>query len=251
MMATCGYVAQGHQLFAINFKKCLVVLCLGFVGLSLGALTLNTALATPHPQTNCALCHQLKHSGLSVSVLKLALKAHTRALCDTPKQLRKAHLLTIIDYSLPSNQPRLWIIDLKQQQLLLHTWVSHGQQSGQLLAHTFSNQSGSHQSSLGVLITGTPYWGKHGCSLNLHGMEPNFNSNAYQRRIVLHGAAYAKPEFLARHGYLGRSWGCPAVNPQLAMPLIQLIRDGSLMFTYYPDTKWLQHSSYLSEVVPS
>jgi len=151
----------------------------------------------------------------------------------------------VIDYSLPSTAPRLWLIDRTDGRVLRHLLVAHGRGSGENIASRFSNRDGSLASSLGLFLTEETYVGKNGYSLRLRGLEPGINDRARDRAIVLHGAPYVSPEFARVHGRLGRSWGCPAVELEVAHPLIDQIRDGSLLFIYAPDPGWLERSRLL------
>jgi len=180
---------------------------------------------------------------LDPKVLSLAVEAYFHA--KAKGQVSKP-LLTVIDYSLKSTLKRLWVFDIKQNKLLFHTYVSHGKGSGQLYAKNFSNRAGSHQSSLGVYVTGKTFQGDKGLSLRLDGKEIGFNDKAKSRAIVMHGAWYADPKFILRNGYAGRSWGCPALPTFLNKPIVEAIKKGSLLFAYYPNHNWLEHSSYLA-----
>jgi hypothetical protein len=182
----------------------------------------------------------------SLPVLELALNGYAQL----QNKLKKP-LLTVIDYSLPSTQKRLWIIDLAQQKILLHTVVAHGRNSGALLAEKFSNRPESYQSSLGFFQTGEAYQGKHGYSLRLDGLEAGINDQARARAIVIHGADYAKETVAATAGRLGRSLGCPAVPPDLSTPLIKLIKEGSLLFIYGKDPNYLRMSKFWSPPLPA
>lgn len=155
--------------------------------------------------------------------------------------------LTIVDYSLPSTARRLWVFDLASRTLLHEELVSHGQGSGDNLATSFSNEPESHQSSLGLFVTGETYVGKNGYSLRLDGLDEGFNDRARQRAIVMHGAPYVSDEFVKVNGRLGRSWGCPAVRADLARPLLDRVKGGGLVFAYYPDPAWLAASRYLGD----
>jgi hypothetical protein len=177
------------------------------------------------------------------SVLRLSLIAYAKA---QQNGYTKKPLLTVIDYSKPSTQKRLWVFDLNRNRTLFNTWVAHGKNSGDVNATSFSNHPGSLKSSLGVFQTEETYFGKNGYSLRLKGLERGVNDYAYARAIVIHGAPYASPANIKSRGRLGRSWGCPAVSSQLAKPLINTIKDHSIVFAYYPDRKWLSHSSFLS-----
>ncbi len=182
----------------------------------------------------------------SLPVLELALNGYAQL-----QDKLKKPLLTVIDYSLPSTQKRLWIIDLRQQKILLHTVVAHGRNSGALLAERFSNRPESYQSSLGFFQTGEAYQGKHGYSLRLDGLEAGINDQARARAIVIHGADYAKETVAATAGRLGRSLGCPAVPPDLSTPLIKLIKEGSLLFIYGKDPNYLRMSKFWSQSLPA
>ena len=186
---------------------------------------------------------QTQMPSLNTSVLKLGLTAYSNAV---KQGLGGKHILTIIDYSKPSSEKRLWVVDLKNNRVLMNTWVSHGRNSGGSMATSFSNQPGSLKSSVGLFLTDEPYEGGKGYSLRLRGLEKGINDNAYQRDIVIHGAWYVGPDVIRNSGQVGRSWGCPAVNPSLAKPLIDTIKNKTLVFVYYPDRQWIKHSVYLA-----
>ena len=180
---------------------------------------------------------------LNPEVLQAALSATT---CAQRQDEVKRKVLSVIDYSLPSTQPRLWVFDLEKRELLFHELVAHGVNTGENMATRFSNIEGSRQSSLGLFLTDKTYIGRNGYSLKLHGLEEGINHRALERTIVLHGAWYVSETFRREHGRLGRSWGCPAVKKEVAKPLIDTIKDGSLLFVYYPDQKWLSSSDFLN-----
>lgn len=175
-------------------------------------------------------------------VWQLALKAYNKAF---EKGYIKQRILTVIDYSLPSSVKRMWVVDLAHKKVLYHTLVTHGRHTGGLFAKHFSDKPGSLASSLGLFLTENTYVGSQGYSLRLRGLEPGFNDKAFSRSIVMHGAWYATHRFAAHYGRLGLSWGCPAVSPQLAKPIINEIKGGSLVFAYYPDVHWLHQSKFL------
>lgn len=176
----------------------------------------------------------------SKGVLELAMEGWEKLENDL-----KSPILTVIDFSLPSTEKRLWVIDPAKGLILYHSVVAHGRNSGELLAKTFSNQPESFQSSLGFYKTAETYQGKHGYSLRLDGLEKGFNDQARNRAIVIHGADYAKEEFAKTTGRLGRSLGCPALPPELSAKVIDLIKDGSLLFIYGNDEAYLQQSYLL------
>lgn len=174
------------------------------------------------------------------------LRAATRAYeCARAAGYFDDPILTIIDYSLPSTQRRLWVIDLARKKILFHELVAHGRESGGNRAIAFSGAPGSKMSSLGLFRTAEAYWGKHGFALRLDGLEPGFNETARERAIVLHGADYVSPRSIAVLGRLGRSWGCPAVSREVSRPLITRIQNGTALFAYYPDSDWLSGSDFL------
>lgn len=158
----------------------------------------------------------------------------------------KAGLLSICDFSLSANEKRLWVIDLTKKSLLYHSLVAHGQGTGEEYARKFSNKQNSHQSSLGFYVTGETYNGDNGYSLRLYGMDKGYNDAAYQRAIVMHGADYVSPSFIRSNKRLGRSWGCPAIPRDLAQPIINTIREGSCLFVYFPDQKYIASSQWLN-----
>jgi hypothetical protein len=157
------------------------------------------------------------------------------------------NLLTIADMSKSSTQHRLWVIDLDQKKVLVNDYVAHGQGSGDEFATQFSNTNQSHQTSLGFYVTDATYSGKHGLSLHLRGMDQGYNNAAYERDVVVHGAAYVSDAFVAGQGKLGRSWGCPAVSNELAPRLINMIKDGTCLFIYYPQKQYLQSAYWLNK----
>jgi L,D-transpeptidase catalytic domain len=71
--------------------------------------------------------------------------------------------------------------------------------------------------------------------LRLRGVDAGLNDRAEARVIVVHGADYVGADFARRVGRLGRSQGCPALSPDAAERVIDLIRDHTVLFAYYPD----------------
>ncbi|HEY9170572.1 MAG TPA: murein L,D-transpeptidase catalytic domain family protein [Lutibacter sp.] len=150
------------------------------------------------------------------------------------KGIIQKDILTLVDYSLSSNENRLWVIDLKNNIILFQSLVSHGRNSGNEYAANFSNKPESYKSSLGFYLTGETYYGKHGYSLRLDGLEKGVNSNARARAIVVHGADYVSENFVKQNGRLGRSLGCLALKQSLTKEVIDTIKDKSCLFVYYP-----------------
>lgn len=187
---------------------------------------------------------ELSSKGLSQEAYDYAVKGYLR-LKDLGK-IRKDDVLTIVDFSRPSNEKRLFVIDVEEEKVLFNTYVAHGRGSGEKMASKFSNIPESFQSSLGFYSTSSTYQGKHGYSLKLAGLEPGFNNLAEERAIVIHSADYVSEGFIRTKGYLGRSWGCPALPAQLNKPIIDEIKNGSCLFIYSPNKNYLGKSKLLN-----
>lgn len=184
------------------------------------------------------------HPIMNLKVLHLALESY---LCATRvKGIKDQNeIFTIIDYSLTSNSKRMWVLDLKNKKVLYFTLVAHGKLSGTTKALHFLDQPHSLQSSIGLFRTGSTYYGHDGYSLKITGLEKGFNDKAEDRHIIIHGAWYVSRDMIKRYGTIGRSWGCPALDEKIIKPVIDTIKDGTLVFVYYPDPKWLKTSTYL------
>jgi len=185
-------------------------------------------------------------TGLRPRVFQKALTAFEAAFKagDTEKLI-----FTVIDYELPSSEKRFWVIDLASGRLLFHEHTSHGSGSDRNhdgRADRMSNVKESGTSNVGLMRTDDTYYGKHGLSLNLDGLERGFNHNARERRVVVHSADYVDDAYIRRNGKAGRSLGCPALDPDVSGDVIRTIKGGSLVFAYYPDEKWLEQSRYLN-----
>lgn len=157
---------------------------------------------------------------------------------------RRREVLTLIDFSKPSTEKRLYVFDMKHHRMLYSSVVAHGKNSGENYARSFSNEMGSYKSSLGFYLTSSTYHGSNGYSLRLDGLEKGINDHARERAIVVHGADYANPS-VAKNGRLGRSFGCPALPTELARPVIDAIKNGSVMYIYAENPDYLAHSSIL------
>jgi hypothetical protein len=179
----------------------------------------------------------------SPKVFTLALNGYEKL----KKTGLKKNLLSIIDFSLPSTEKRLWVIDVENKKILFHELVAHGRNTGDNIAAKFSNIPNSNMSSLGFYLTGETYTGKHGLSLYLDGMDTEFNNNARSRAIVIHGADYVSEDFISKYGRLGRSFGCPALSTGSYKAIIDIISDGSCLFIYYPDEEYLKKSTVLNQ----
>lgn len=198
--------------------------------LALLAFAMPLGAAPPHRGGLPDLFRSATAAGLRPAVLRQALQARAGAL---GRGLGARPILTVIDYTLPSRERRLWVLDLAGGRVLARELVAHGRATGDDLARSFSNRPGSLQSSLGTFLTGSVYQGRHGLSLRLRGLDPGVNDRAEARAIVIHGAPYVSAGSVAQLGRLGRSQGCPALNPTAAPRVIQLIRDGTIVFAYF------------------
>ena len=184
-----------------------------------------------------------KARNLKPSVVKLAMKAS-----DNAKKLgvkSDKSIITLIDYSLPSTKKRLWVVDVDKEKVLYSSLVAHGKNSGKEKTISFSNTPRSRQTSIGLFLTENTYTGNHGYSLRMQGLEKGFNDNAKRRAIVIHGANYVN-EKIALSGRIGRSWGCPAIEQHLTKPIINTIKNGTLVFAFYPDKNWLEKSRFFN-----
>ena len=177
--------------------------------------------------------------GLSDQKLAVALRAYERA---KEEGLVANTRLTVIDYSLPSTAKRMWVIDPATGAVLFHELVAHGQGSGDNRATRFGNVDSSHRTSLGVFRTAETYRGKHGHSLKLDGHDPGVNDAARSRAIVIHAADYVSERFVRAHGRLGRSHGCPALDPRIARRVIDEVKGGSILVAFGGDDAWVARS---------
>jgi hypothetical protein len=201
------------------------------------------AAAEPAPVRQLAVALAGAAPAADPHVIDLATRA--LACAQASGDVGAAHTLSVIDYSRPSTERRLWVFDLDRRELLFREWVAHGRNTGANVAAQFSNAPGSLMSSIGSFVTADTYTGHNGYSLRLKGLDAGFNDNALERAIVMHGAAYVSDAMIHSQGRLGRSFGCPAVRPAIARQLIDAIRGGSFVFAYYPDRNWLRHSYLL------
>ena len=181
--------------------------------------------------------------GIDPKLFAMALNAAASAVATG--DAAEPRTLTVIDFSKPSTLKRMWVFDLRSKELLFEELVSHGRGSGRTMATEFSNVPESNQSSIGLYRTGETYIGKHGYSLRLDGLEPGFNDRARARAIVMHGAEYVNESTARAQGYLGRSLGCPALRPGITREVIDAVKEGGLLFAYYPDPQWLSTSKFV------
>jgi hypothetical protein len=207
------------------------------------AFTRQSVLAAQAEDDSLEAALHLAAPALDPVVLDLALESQASAIEDG--LVHDPTTLTVIDYSRPSDEPRLFVFDLAERRLLFEELVAHGRNSGLARATSFSNANSSYKTSLGLFVTLDTYVGQHGKSLRLEGLEPGFNDQARSRAIVVHGADYVSESVAARQGRVGRSLGCPALSVASAPKVIDRIRGGSAVFAYYPDDRWLSASRFI------
>lgn len=210
-----------------------------FVVAAFGILSTQVTRAEKAPASSSAI----STVAINNDVVEMAFGAASCAV--RAGAVNNPETLTVIDYSKPSTEKRLFVYDLTSRELLFAEVVAHGQGSGENLTTRFSNEPNSHATSLGLFVTEDTYIGKNGYSLRLNGLDRGFNDRALERAIVMHGAPYVNPDTANSLGRLGRSWGCPALRPAIAHELIDHVKGGSLVFAYYPDQNWLKSSKYL------
>jgi L,D-transpeptidase catalytic domain len=221
-------------LFA-RFASVFAFSCLLWKASPLAAATAPPANSNPQINALLKLAPRLAPQALqaALTAMKRLLASGANVRCD---------VVTVIDYSKPSTEHRLWVFDLAHARVLFDELAAHGKNSGDNQALKFSNAPDSLMTSLGVFLTGDTYIGKHGLSLRLQGLEKGFNDNCMARAIVIHAADYVSEVIATAKGRIGRSWGCPAVRPEISRPLIETLRGGSLVLAYYPDNDWMRNS---------
>lgn len=187
----------------------------------------------------------LQQYGLSKKAWDYAYKGYQKLVAKG--RIPNPGIISVCDFGLSSKQKRLFIIDIENCELVLNTYVAHGRKSGSEYARIFSNRANSHQSSLGFYITGNTYYGEHGFSLRINGIDKGFNDKALRRNIVVHGSDYATDDFLQANSILGRSYGCPAVPKEETETIINAIKEGTCFFIYHPTKKYLTVSKILND----
>jgi len=186
----------------------------------------------------------LGEMGLAKKAFEYAYRGY-KNLIDRGLVTRQ-NILSVIDFSQSSRNKRLYIIDIASKSLLMNTFVAHGRNSGKEFATSFSNSMSSLKSSLGFYLTEGTYFGEHGLSLKIDGLERGINDNAEKRAVVIHGADYLGDDYLNGNPFCGRSWGCPAVPSQLSADIINMIKDGTVLFIYHPSKQYLSKSRILN-----
>jgi hypothetical protein len=190
------------------------------------------------------LYQHLSEPALPLAALKSSIEVYKRLTNEG--QIINDKVITIIDFTKPSDLERLFVIDLVEEKIIYKSLVAHGKNSGENYATSFSNNPESHQSSLGYYLTGKSYVGRHGNSLLLNGLEKGINDNARKRAVVIHGAEYVSQGYIESNGKLGRSFGCPALPEETASEIINTIQEESLLFIYSSDRNYCKNSSFFN-----
>ena len=182
---------------------------------------------------------EIMYAEMGVEALGLSLPVFSKAVTGylnlkAQGQLSNKQLLTVIDFEKSSNQKRFWVLDLENEKVLFNSLVAHGRNTGNEFARNFSNTNESYMSSLGFYVTDDLYYGKHGLSMKLRGVDGEYNSNAMDRAIVMHGADYVSEDFIKKYGRLGRSLGCPALPRDLNEDVVNTIKEGTCLYIHYP-----------------
>ncbi len=216
-----------------------------YVTISSDSASANLRSEFTYPNPNVSI-----YDSLQLNDLELSKQGYKDALQGYKKlramgKLNNDSIISIIDFTLPSDKKRLFIIDIKNCKVLFNTYVAHGRNSGREYATRFSNSPSSNKSSLGFYVTGNTYFGEHGYSLRLEGEERGINNNAYRRAIVMHSADYVNEDYINENGMSGRSFGCPALPEGDYKSIIEEIKDGSCLFLYSPNHYYLTHSRFL------
>lgn len=186
----------------------------------------------------------LKEQGLSKQAFAFAYKGYRRLLQQNV--ISNSDYLVICDFSQSSKNKRLYIVDIVNKKVVLNTYVAHGRRSGGEFATRFSNKPESQQSSLGFYVTQNTYYGEHGLSLRMMGLEKGINDKALKRNIVIHGANYIGDSWLQKCNTMGRSYGCPALPRKESNEIINMIKKGSCIFIYHPSIGYLKGSKILN-----
>ena len=182
---------------------------------------------------------------LDWDIFRLSMIGYNKLLEE--EKIKDPTVITIIDFSKPSTEERLFVVDLDEKKILHSSLVAHGKNSGWDIPDKFSNISGSLMSSLGFFLTTETYYGKHGYSLKLKGLDSPFNDRAEDRAIVIHKAGYVSKKFIEKYGRLGRSWGCPALPVKTAATIIDEIKSGTCLFIYADNENYLKKSKILNQ----
>jgi hypothetical protein len=214
-------------------------------GTTSGTVTLTDSSSIVSPFKSVYDSLQLDLAGLSKHAYDYAVMGYEKLASEG--RLLNQSIIAIVDFSQPSSQKRLYVLDMKNYKVLFNTLVAHGRNSGKEWATYFSNKPASYKSSPGFYITGQTYSGSNGYSLKLNGVENGINDKAMKRAIVMHGANYVNESYIYSQGYIGRSQGCPAVPLRDARKIINTIRDGACLYIHTPDQHYFSRTVMFNE----
>ncbi|NQX98230.1 MAG: murein L,D-transpeptidase catalytic domain family protein [Flavobacteriales bacterium] len=223
-----------------------IILLLLFASFSVEDVVEETVAKEPTFSLNeyaCQLYECVSDAEINEEAFNLALKGYYTLISNN--ELENKKYLTIVDMSLSSNTERFYVVDMETQQLIFKSLVAHGKNTGEELANSFSNKERSYQTSLGFYKTAETYDGKRGFSMKLDGLEYS-NSNARDRGVVIHGAKYVSEEFIENNGRLGRSLGCPSLPMDSFKEIVEILKNGSCLFIYYPQEQYLAKSKLVN-----
>lgn len=160
-----------------------IFLYLFFIVLSVGSISTGGGLRALSPETgstSVAVMGRQLYEEMRLDQW-VCFDAFMQGLRGSEKIDRKnKDILTLIDFSKPSTAERMVVLDIRQKRILYTSLVSHGKNSGGNYATSFSNENGSHKSSLGFYLTENTYQGRNGYSLILNGLEKGINDLATQ-----------------------------------------------------------------------
>lgn len=138
----------------------------------------------------------------------------------------------LVDFDVHSREPRFHLVDVAGGRIERSWLVAHGSGSDPSatgMLQRFSNQPGSNASSRGAYLTANTYYGKHGLSRRMIGLDPE-NDQALDRAIVIHGATYVDPALIATQGRIGRSQGCFAVERGEIAEVLERLGEGRMIY---------------------
>ena len=211
--------------------------------------------ATSSPDTTAAYAKMnLQSLGLSFDAFRIACNGYRKLVQNG--QLKNTRVLSIADFTQSSRNKRLYILDMQNQEVILQIKVAHGKRSVKKgdpreKATIFSNVKGSNASSLGFYITLKTYTRTSARqkqlypgeadrqALRIGGVEKDFNSNAKDRSVVIHGSKYVHND---DNSDTGLSWGCPMVDMKYLGKVISNLKEGSCFFIYFNDPLYLSKS---------
>jgi hypothetical protein len=173
----------------------------------------------------------LEHAGVSNEASEKAAAGYVWAQNKKGDRLN-ASTMAVVDFTQASNHKRLYIVDIQDGTLIGQYYVAHGSGSGGRYATHFSNGFNSHESSLGVFTVGNTYFGKHGLSRHMIGLEAGINDNAANRDVELHRADYVSASFIHKYQQAGHTWGCFGISPENADTIINELPTNTVLFAY-------------------